>query len=183
MRGGLAGRWAVSSSPEEKGKKDKYTLGLKKQTQSLWLREKWWWWWWRSGSGEGWCKQGWGKIPTEPASPTSRTYLFFIACTRLPLFHPALPFSHSPCLILLFLSFFYTVPIPPLSLPEALSSELPRFFIKELSLKPSNYYGEREMEEGTWGEKSVFHCFYVPALSIAPFAIHVLYRSYIPFWI
>lgn len=32
-------------------------------------------------------------------------------------------------------------------LPEALSSELPRFFIKEISLKPSNYYGKRKNRE------------------------------------
>lgn len=39
-------------------------------------------------------------------------------------------------------------------LPEALSSELPRFFIKEISLKPSNYYGKRKNrgeKEGTQG--------------------------------
>lgn len=34
-------------------------------------------------------------------------------------------------------------PPPPPFLPEALSSELPRFFIKELSLKPSAHRGRR----------------------------------------
>lgn len=144
----------VSSSPEERRQKreekDKYTLGLREETESLELRRT-----GDGGEGDGASRVG-GIIPTEPASPTSRTYLFFIACTRLPLFHPALPFSHSSFLILLSLSFF-TLHIPPLSLPEALSSELPRFFIKELSLKPSNYYGERE--RWRWGSEgaSVFH--------------------------
>lgn len=120
-----------------------------------------------------------GIVPTEPASPNSRTSLFHY-CTRLSLFHPLLPFSHSPCLI----SSFFTLPIPPPpppSLPEALSSELPRFFIKELSLKPSNYYGERENAERREGGhlrgKSVFHCFPCITLSFAPIPIHILHFS------
>lgn len=89
-----------------------------------------------------------GIVPTEPSSPNSRTSLFHCLYTSLPVSSstPVLSFS----LPHLFFPVFFTLPTPPPpppSLPEALSSELPRFFIKELSLKPSNYYGERENTE------------------------------------
>lgn len=123
-----------------------------------------------------------GIVPTEPASPNSRTSLFHCLYMSLPVSSstPVLSFS----LPHLFFPVFFTLPIPPPpppSLPEALSSELPRFFIKELSLKPSNYYGERENTERREGGhlrgKSVFHCFPRIALSFAPIPIHILHFS------
>lgn len=68
---------------------------------------------------------------------------FFIEWTHLSVFCPLLTFSQPPT----HPSSFNTAHPSSPSLPEALSSELPRFFIKELSLKPSNYYGEREIRE------------------------------------
>lgn len=124
-----------------------------------------------------------GIVPTEPASPTSKHLFFYCLYTSLPIssFTLFLSFSLSHRSF----SIFFTLPTPPPpSLPEALSSELPRFFIKELSLKPSNYYGERENtereEEGTWGEKSVFHCFTRIALSVAPIPTHIQHFSLSP---
>lgn len=75
------------------------------------------------------------------------------------------------CLSLIFQVFFlllsYTLHYPspllflPHPLPEALSSELPRFFIKEISLEPSNYYGKRkkQREEKALREMSSFYSF------------------------
>lgn len=85
-------------------------------------------------------------------------------------------------------AFSFTLPVPPRlpppSLPEALSSELPRFFIKELSLKPSNDYGEGENTErrdgGHLRGKSVFHCLPRIALSFTPILIHILHFSLSP---
>lgn len=68
--------------------------------------------------------------------------------------HSLLPLSHFPCLFssscLTLYTTHPTTPLLPLllhPLPEALSSELPRFFIKEISLKPSNYYGKRKKKK------------------------------------
>lgn len=75
-----------------------------------------------------------------------------------------LPFPHFPSLFFFLLSYTLHYPPPLLllhPLPEALSSELPRFFIKEISLEPSNYYGKRkkQREERALREMSSFYSF------------------------
>lgn len=95
-------------------------------------------------------------VPAEHMSPSSKASLYCLS-----MFHSLLPFTHFPCL---FLPPVLHVTHPlllllPHPLPEALSSELPGFFIKEISLEPSNYYGKRKTERregGHSGKRPLF---------------------------
>lgn len=157
-RGNLANRTVVGWSQYE-GRQQKNPKLLKREAV------------WESQEQEGVACITRSKQGNSPVSTARRSLFFYYFYTSLPvstctlsLIHPASSFS---------LSLFYTAHSPPPWLPEALSSELPRFFIKELKLKPSNYYWEREntaSEESTWGEKSVFHCF--PPISFSIAQIH-----------
>lgn len=135
----------------------------------------------------GWCK--WDNKVSELAqlllsltSNSTSIFLFsycFIACSDRSLFHLMLPFSHFYLCFVFSLSFFNIAHPPPASLPEALSLELPRFFIKELRLKPLNYYGGRGREEGTRGEgnKVCFSLFHSHLCPLHPFT-HVSLSPY-----
>lgn len=111
-------------------------------------------------------------------------YLFFTACTRLSLFYPLLPFSHSPCLILLFLSFVHC---PSLPLPH--SQRLCPQNHPDSSLKSSARNHQITMEkeriqrggEGHLRGKICFSLFRsYRSLSIAPFPTHILHFSLSP---
>lgn len=111
------------------------------------------------------------EVPAERASPC------------LYVSHSLLPSPHFPSLFLP-LVLHFTLPVPLLlllhPLPEALSSELPRFFIKEISLEPSNYYGKRKKTEKRrhWGKCPLF------ILSPCHFLSHTnvyIYFAFLPF--
>lgn len=159
-RGNLANRTVVGWSQYE-GRQQKNPKLLKREAV------------WESQEQEGVACITRSKQGNSPVSTARRSlFFFFITSIHLCLFQLVLFLSFILPLPSLCL-FFYTAHSPPPWLPEALSSELPRFFIKELKLKPSNYYWEREntaSEESTWGEKSVFHCF--PPISFSIAQIH-----------
>lgn len=100
-------------------------------------------WVWLGSGGWRWSTSSL-SVPAGRVSPSSK-----VSLNCLYMFHSLLPFTHFPCLFRSSCLTHY----PSLILfllhpfPEVLSSELPRFFIKEISLKPSNYYGKRKKRE------------------------------------
>lgn len=86
---------------------------------------------------------------------TASKKIFYGKC--IPLFCLTLLLFHYTFFIILFFNMHSP---PPSTLPEALSLELPRFFIKELRLKLLNYYKERQNAGRSQGASRGWNLFF-----------------------